>query len=445
MSKSSEIAIHVANLSKEFKIYSHPSDMFLEILSGKPHHKPFWALRDISFDVYRGQVVGLIGRNGAGKSTLLKIITGTLDKTSGEVETHGRISSILELGTGFSGEYTGRENIYLGGLMVGLSREEIKEKEDWIIEFSELQDFIDQPFKTYSTGMQARLTFSTAVCIDPDILIVDEILAVGDVRFARKSFGKIQEFRDAGNTILLVSHDSNTINSICDYAILLENGKIVEIGEPKAVTKTYWKMMFVDQDDISDQDGVPDQTSKIESNTPNELADSGQQGKLHIQPIEKKQGFSSRLVRAGTRTEAEVIDIGILDSLGQRVNLLESGQKYSLFCKALFHEDVDVIAFGFHITNEKGVIMYGIASSDAGVKYPPQKKGQVLEARLNVSMWLTNGTYLLSAGVSDDKTVFDFLYDAVVFTIPRLPWIQHASVVNLEPHFEFKELVPNIA
>ncbi len=437
MSESSEIAIHVANLSKEFKIYPHPSDMFIEILRGKPRYKPFCALRNISFDVYRGKVIGILGRNGAGKSTLLKILTGTLDKTSGVVETHGRISSILELGTGFSGEYTGRENIYLGGLMVGLSHDEIKAKEDWIIEFSELRDFIDQPFKTYSTGMQARLTFSTAVCIDPDILIIDEALSVGDARFGRKSFEKIAEFRRAGKTILLVSHDMNAIRDICDYAILLEKGTIIDNGEPNAVTKRYWKMMFVDQK------SAPDQNSEAKLEDPNKLTEAGQQSQLDNTSTGYKQDFSG-LVRAGDRTEAEVIELGILDSVGQRVTLLESGQKYSIIVKALFHADLDEVGFGFHITNEKGVVMYGIGTQEASVKIPPQKRGKVLEVRLNVTMWLTNGTYLLSAGIGDGKKVIDFLYDAEVFTIPRLPWIQHASVVNLEPHFEFKVLQAEI-
>src|SRR5258706_10851272 len=244
MSGSSEIAIHVANLSKVFKIYAHPSDMFREMVRGKPRYKPFWALQDVSFDVHKGQVVGILGRNGAGKSTLLKIITGTLDKTSGEVQAHGRISSILELGTGFSGEYTGRENIYLGGLMVGLSREEIKQKEEWIIDFSELRDFIDQPFKTYSTGMQARLTFSTAICIDPDILIVDEALSVGDARFSRKSFAKMEDFRKAGRTILLVSHNTNQVASFCDHALILENGRVFDQGDPARLRGVYYDLLF---------------------------------------------------------------------------------------------------------------------------------------------------------------------------------------------------------
>lgn len=239
-----DTAIRVSNLSKLFKVYNRPADMMWEILTGRSWYRPFWALQNISFDVKRGQVVGLIGRNGAGKSTLLKIITGTLDKTSGELEVNGRISSILELGTGFNMEYSGRENIYLGGLMVGLSDEEIRGKEDWIIEFSELEDFIDQPFKTYSTGMQARLTFATAVCIDPDILIVDEALSVGDARFQRKSFSKIEEFRRLGKTILLVSHDTNQVASFCDFALILENGRVYDQGDPSRLRGVYYDLLF---------------------------------------------------------------------------------------------------------------------------------------------------------------------------------------------------------
>ena len=244
MTAMGDLAIRVAHLSKVFRVYSKPADMFWETVTGKPRHKQFWALRDVTFDVRRGQVVGLIGRNGAGKSTLLKIITGTLDKTEGVVEVQGRVSSILELGTGFNGEYTGRENVYLGGLMVGLTRQEVTRKLDWIIDFSELRDFIDQPFKTYSSGMQAQLTFATAACIDPDILIIDEALSVGDAHFQRKSFGKIREFRKAGRTILLVSHDVDTISTFCDHAILLDGGQVYEQGEPQHIGKVYYKMLF---------------------------------------------------------------------------------------------------------------------------------------------------------------------------------------------------------
>lgn len=418
-------AISVKGLTKEFKLYDHPSQMFRELISGKPQHRSFYALRDVTFNVKRGQVVGIMGRNGAGKSTLLKIISGTLDKTAGDVSVNGRISSILELGTAFNPEYTGRENIYLGGLMIGLSREEIKEKENWIIDFSELREFIDQPFKTYSSGMQARLTFATAICVDPDILVVDEALSVGDAKFQRKSFGKFQEFREAGNTILLVSHNPNTINEICDSAILMDRGQIIDYGTPGAITKHYWEMMFIDKENIP-----------VSVDGANEIQNSAS-----LDPTRQNHNTVvdySGVVRAGDRIEAEIIEIGILDSNGKKVRVLESGGKYSFFVRALFHKDLDEIGVGFHIGNEKGVTMYGISMGrEQGVMFPPQKKGNILEAKMNVSMWLTNGEYLLSAGIGDGKNVIDYLYDALTFTIPRLPWIQHASVVNLEPNFEF--------
>ncbi|HET9908503.1 MAG TPA: ABC transporter ATP-binding protein [Anaerolineales bacterium] len=432
MTSSADSAIHLANLSKLYKVYNRPADMVWELVSGRPLYKPFWALQDISFDVQRGQVVGLIGRNGAGKSTLLKIIAGTLDASSGEIQVNGRISSILELGTGFNPQYSGRENIYMGGLIAGLSSEEIKEKEDWVIEFSELREFIDQPFRTYSSGMQARLTFSTAVCIDPDILIIDEALSVGDARFQRKSFGKIEEFRKVGKTILFVSHDMNSIRGICDMAILLEKGKILEVGKPDPIAKKYWKILYVDQN--------PRQDGK----TPESAADGGKpetKEKQSLVPLSSPVN-NPRLLRAGSREGAEVLDIGILDSEGERVTVLESGEKYSIFIKAFFKEDIEDVRFGFHIVNEKGVVMYGISTSEAGIQIPPQKKGQILEARLNVTMWLTNGTYLLSGGVGIEATPLDFLYDALVLTIPRLPGIQHASVVNLQPEFEFANTTP---
>jgi ABC-type polysaccharide/polyol phosphate transport system ATPase subunit len=256
-------------------------------------------LRDISFEVRRGQVVGIMGRNGAGKSTLLKIITGTLDHTGGSISVKGRISSILELGTGFHPEYSGRENIYLGGLMVGLTREEILGKMDWIIQFSELEDFIEQPFKTYSTGMQARLTFSTAVCIDPDVLILDEALSVGDAKFQRKSFGKIEEFRKAGRTILLVSHNANTINSFCDHAILLENGRIFDQGEPHRISQVYYKLLF--SRDLEDQPAPRSGPSAEElERMPPEI-------KLDASGIVGEKGYAWRGDLAGVDVEGDTI------------------------------------------------------------------------------------------------------------------------------------------
>jgi len=569
MSESSEIAIHIKDLSKAFKIYSHPSDMFVEILRGKPRHRLFWALQNVSLDVPRGQVVGLLGRNGAGKSTLLKIISGTLDKTSGEVQTNGRISSILELGTGFSGEYTGRENIYLGGLMVGLSSEEIKAKEDWIIEFSELRDFIDQPFKTYSTGMQARLTFSTAVCIDPDILVIDEALAVGDARFARKSFAKMEEFRRAGRTILLVSHDSNQVASFCNYALILEKGRVFDHGEPSRLRGVYYNLLFGKADEQATSDLVPEETQVREegvqsapasaAEAPETIQDIETEYFLDINKVKEETGFcwqidladlpiegdssekpwqssfvlcedghpigtghSSREIirnagmglfshwekqlffstsdnsnpRANGHTyslkhadalehvdegkeseerrtirraalkklgltrpfvdegnthqarygngKAEILDIGILDVENKRVQRLTTGQKYTLFFRAVYYQDVDAATASFVIRNIQGVDLFGISMHSLGLATPPRKMGEIIEVCLSITMRLTNGIYFLTVNTRDPDAVEDVYYDAIFdgiqFEIPRREDIFHNSIVDLDATLEVKEL-----
>lgn len=556
MNAASDVAIRATGLSKLYKLYAQPSDLFWELVSTKPRYKPFWALRDVSFEVKRGQVVGVMGRNGAGKSTLLKLVTGTLERTEGELIVNGRVSSILELGTGFNPEYTGRDNIYLGGLMVGMTRAEILRKESWIIEFSELEEFIDQPFKTYSTGMQARLTFATAVCVDPDILIVDEALSVGDARFQRKSFGKIEEFRKAGRTILLVSHDINTISTFCDHAILLERGEVVDQGDSYRIGQVYYKMLFSSDaaapveltadSDSEDLGSLPEfvaldaRLSSHEGGFAYRLDVPGAQvpGDTAVQPkrsayllheddillapahaahetirvagdgayshwedslyfsasdnsdprvngraytLKRKDRAMQKVVdsavpldeasaaraslreaaleRIGIRQPfdqrnphqarmgngaAEILDFGIRDDRGERTAFLISSAAYTFFIQALFHEDVSGAVFGFLIRNLKGVDMFGTTTRVQQVSSGPRSRGDLVEAKLCVTMWLTNGIYFATFSVADPNAVgdeqYDLRYDGFQFEVANTEGIFTTSVVNLGGKISIEEL-----
>ena len=419
-----------------FRIYSRPLDLLKEMVLGKPTHREHWALKDVSFEVKQGEMIGLIGRNGSGKSTLLRILTGVLDKTDGEVMVKGKISSILELGTGFHPDYTGRQNILMGGMCLGMSRQDIESRLDWIIDFSELQEFVDQPIRTYSTGMKARLAFSTAISMDPDAFFIDEALSVGDVKFQRKCFDMISQLRADGKTIILVSHDLNTLSSFCDKAILLDEGRLLSYDEPRAVAKDYYHLLYCEME-------KPPDTAAAGSPSPEngERDDLRQRARQRLQ-LSAESTEAPYELRVGGRKEAEVIDFGILDQHGERVTLLNSGERYKFFMYALFHEDIEDPTFGFLIRDPKGTIVFGIDARSADFQIRPHKKGEVLEGIIEVTMWLTNGEYFLSAGIGRRREIkiIDLRHDGLLFSIPNNLLQYPVSIINLQPIISYNTL-----
>jgi len=276
----SDIAIKVSNLTKIYKLYDKPTLRLKEALSvtKKKYHKDFQALNDVSFEIQKGEMLGIIGKNGAGKSTILKIITGVLTPTSGTVEINGKISALLELGAGFNPEYTGIENVYLNGTMIGFTKEEMDRKIDDIIGFADIGDFINQPVKTYSSGMFARLAFAVAINVEPDILIVDEALSVGDVFFQAKCYKKLEDLKNSGKTILFVTHDMGSVMKYCNRAIIFNAGCIVAQGNPAEMIDIYKKILVGQFDgDKKDVDDL------IEKETPTELMENtGKSGKKAV-------------------------------------------------------------------------------------------------------------------------------------------------------------------
>ena len=391
--------IQVQDVSKIYKLYDKPIDRLKESLSltHKNYHKDFFALSDISFNVKKGETVGIIGTNGSGKSTVLKIITGVLQPTMGNVTVNGRISALLELGAGFNPEYSGMENIFLNGTMLGFSEEEINARLDEILSFADIGDFIHQPVKTYSSGMFVRLAFAVAINIDPEILVVDEALSVGDVFFQAKCYHKFEEFKKQGKTILFVSHDLGSISKYCDRVILLNQGVMLDEGTPKAMVDMY-KQLLVHQDPVKQAEG---------SDTKKE---------------DWKQGF---LVNPNTleygEKQAEITDFVVMDSKGLQTNTIEKGSKFQIKMRIHFHESIQQPIMAFTFKNIQGTEITGTNTMYEGVNVEHTDAGDECVVVFEQKMDMQGGEYLLSFGCTGyrngDFTVFHRLYDACNITV----------------------------
>lgn len=398
-----EIAIRAENISKVYKLYDKPSDRMKEALGlSRKNHKEHYALTDIDLTIYKGETVGIIGTNGSGKSTILKIITGVLNPTRGDMTVNGRISALLELGAGFNMEYNGIENIYLNGTMMGFSEKEIDEKLDDILAFADIGDYVYQPCKTYSSGMFVRLAFAVAINIEPEILIVDEALSVGDVFFQAKCYHKFDEFKAAGKTILFVSHDLSSIAKYCDRVILLNKGVKLGEGSPKEMIDAY-KQVLVGQYQIPDSD---------ENNL---LDDAEIKAKASIMG-----GVNPDVLEYGTKA-AIIHDYYVTDKKGTVTTAVIKGEQWTLHFDVDFEEDVKAPIFAFTIKNIRGTEITGTNSMFEKAFLDGVKKGSKKTVTFTQNMDLQGGEYLLSLGVTgyeDDKfQVYHRLYDVLNITV----------------------------
>jgi ABC-type polysaccharide/polyol phosphate transport system ATPase subunit len=405
-------SIVATGLSKSFRVYASPKDMLLELVTRRPRHSEFPALTDVSFEIEPGEIVGVIGRNGAGKSTLLKLLARTLEPTSGSSTVRGRVSAILELGTGFHPDYSGRENALLGAICLGMSRREARARLDAIIAFAELGEFIDRPFRTYSSGMQARLTFATAVAATPDVLIVDEALAVGDARFQRKCFAHLERLRALGTTILLVSHDTNALVQLCSRAIWVERGRVRADGGAKEVSERYLRELLSAAPDAAN--GAAD--------------DAGAEGGLR---------YGSGAARIET--------VELLDEGGSAARTLAIRRPYRFRATVRAIEPLDDLHVGFALRTVRGVEVFGVNPRPQRVDPVRLAAGELAVAEVAFVNHLAPGDYFLTVGAwglgadaHHDRRV-DVLQVGVTGDAGALP----QSLVDLEATYSIARDVPN--
>ena len=399
-------AVVVENGSKNYRIYAKPADRLKElILRGRKFHEDFWALRNVSFRVPKGSTFGVVGENGSGKSTLLQMIAGTLQPTEGTITRNGRVAALLELGAGFNPEFTGRENVVLNAAIMGLTEEETVRRLPEIERFAEIGNFIDQPVKTYSSGMYVRLAFAVAIHVDPEILLVDEALSVGDVYFQQRCMRRIRQMKQDGKTILFVSHDVTAVKNLCDAAVWLEHGEVKGLGEPDAVVGKYLAAMTLRRDPYANE-GTRSSTT---------TAANG--GGLVVRTLPNVDH------RWGNR-HAEIIGIQILDARGVPCETVAHGGPIIVRVSAAFHEDVAQPIVGIMMRNRLGEDICGINTSAEGVELPPARAGQCFTVDFNLKLpLLVPGNYHVSPAVAqgthEEFVVCDLVENAIRLVVHK--------------------------
>lgn len=403
-----DTVIEIKNITKIYNLYNKPSDRLKEALfSRKSRHTEFAALNDVSFDVCKGEILGIIGKNGSGKSTILKIITNVLTPTSGECIVKGKIAALLELGAGFNMEYTGIENIYLNGQMIGFSKEEMDKKLQDIIDFADIGEHIFQPVKTYSSGMFARLAFSVAISVDPDILIVDEALSVGDVFFQNKCYRRFEEFRDNGKTILFVTHDMGSVIRYCNRCVLLNAGKKVGEGKPQEMVDLYKRIMV----------GQWNENEEKNSTIENSIDSTN----INVNRLWKEQISTNPDMEVYGDGRAEIIDFGIFSDSGNIGNNVYKGDYYTVKMKVRINDDNLNPIFAFKLRDVKGTELTGTNTMLEDIDTSHCKNGDIVTISFRQKQYLQPGQYLVSLGCTafegDQFVVYSRNYNCCVLGV----------------------------
>lgn len=433
----SDLAISLENVSKCFKRYDRPVDRLKDlILPGKSRAELFWALQDINLTITRGETLGIVGKNGSGKSTLLQIIAGTLTQTTGKVEVNGRVSALLELGSGFNPEFTGQQNVFFNGRLLGLSQNEIEDKFDNIARFADIGDFIDQPVKTYSSGMFVRLAFAVAINVEPDILVVDEALAVGDEAFQRKCFAQIQLIQERGGTILFVSHSATLVVELCQQAILLDRGKLLYSGQPKKVISKYQKIIYAPSNQL---EAVYREINQTDSSS-SELIEHKLKGNREKSLSKTNNFYDPGLV---TQSSSSYISCGanidsphLVNQVGETVNVLTRNNKYIYTYTVQFTQTAYQVRFGMMIKTISGLELGGGTSHNLGNGLTVVEKDSNFQVQFKFNCYLQPNIYFLNAGVTGivngTETFLARCLDVVMFRVQLEEDILETGIISFQ-------------
>jgi ABC-type polysaccharide/polyol phosphate transport system ATPase subunit len=438
-------ALRVESVAKQYRIYEHPSDRLVESLTrGRvKRHREFWALREVSFEVEKGTTTGIVGANGSGKSTLLQIITGTLEPTHGAVFIEGRVAALLELGAGFNMEFTGLENVYMNTALMGFSRRETDRRLKEIERFAEIGDFIHQPVKTYSSGMYVRLAFAVAVNTEPDVLVIDEALSVGDTVFQHRCVRRIREMQAAGTTVLFVSHDTTLVRALCSRAILLNAGRMIADGEPVDVLNRYQRLIMAREEAYNDAGALASTNDARSSATNDVVARSADENEVdrtlrNESPADHASNSSSVTVARAPLSytyrhgngDAEIVAAELIDAKGEPVELIDSGDAVRVRMKILFQRDIEQPVCGFMIRNRHGINIYGTNTEQRGLALGAARAGDLIEAEFAFDCWLGQEHYFVSvAAHSAEGVAFDWM-DGVIFFRVACP-VEMEGLANL--------------